>query len=53
MIFTSRPESIGDHEGVAAVTNGTDPVASWAKREQEQAPPGIDVKTPSPARIYD
>ncbi|MEV0405411.1 SAM-dependent methyltransferase [Actinoallomurus sp. NPDC050550] len=35
------------------MTNPTDPVASWTKREQEQAPPGIDVKTPSPARIYD
>jgi hypothetical protein len=53
MIFASRAESIGDHEGVAAVTNGTDPVASETDREQEQAPPGVNVKTPSPARIYD
>ncbi|WP_345438048.1 SAM-dependent methyltransferase [Actinoallomurus vinaceus] len=35
------------------MTNGTDPAASGTNRGEEQAPPGIDVKTPSPARIYD
>ncbi|MCO6008739.1 SAM-dependent methyltransferase [Actinoallomurus purpureus] len=35
------------------MTNGTDPAASGTDRGEEQAPPGIDVRTPSPARIYD
>ncbi|MFL6052820.1 MAG: SAM-dependent methyltransferase [Actinoallomurus sp.] len=35
------------------MTNGQNPATSRADQADEQAPPGIDVRTPSPARIYD
>ncbi|MEV5747321.1 SAM-dependent methyltransferase [Actinoallomurus sp. NPDC052308] len=35
------------------MTDADSTTTGWADQGHEQAPPGIDVRTPSPARIYD